>query len=73
MIMITMIIKPETPTDMEGKNIKSLIFSWYEYGISVYPQILARLVNFVCSVAASDTWRPLLQEDTSLLITSVCK
>ncbi|XP_037784020.1 ataxin-10-like [Penaeus monodon] len=34
-------------------------------------QILGRLVNFVCSVAASDTWRPLLQEDTSLLITSV--
>ncbi|XP_063606784.1 ataxin-10-like [Penaeus indicus] len=34
-------------------------------------QILARLVNFVCSVAASDTWRPLLQQDTSLLITSV--
>lgn len=34
-------------------------------------QILARLVNFLCSVAASDPWRPLLQQDTSLLITSV--
>ncbi|XP_045620243.1 ataxin-10 [Procambarus clarkii] len=34
-------------------------------------QVLVRLANFVCSAAASDAWRNLLQQDTSLLITSV--
>lgn len=34
-------------------------------------QVLVRLTNFVCSAAASDAWRQLLQQDSSLLITSV--
>lgn len=34
-------------------------------------QVLVRLANFVCSAAASDAWRHLLQQDLSLLITTV--
>lgn len=34
-------------------------------------QVLAKLVNFTCAVAASDTWRHTLQQDRSLLVTSV--
>ncbi|XP_045118527.1 ataxin-10-like [Portunus trituberculatus] len=33
--------------------------------------VLAKLVSFTCAVAASDTWRPTLQQDRSLLVTSV--
>lgn len=34
-------------------------------------QVLAKLVNFTCALAASDTWRHTLQQDRSLLVTSV--
>lgn len=36
-------------------------------------KVLARLMNFVCSATASDSWRDFLQQDSSLLITCVCK
>lgn len=34
-------------------------------------QVLAKLVSLVCAVAASDTWRHTLQQDRSILVTSV--
>ncbi|XP_042232406.1 ataxin-10-like isoform X2 [Homarus americanus] len=34
-------------------------------------QVLVRLANFVCTAAASDAWRYLLQQDSSLIITSL--
>lgn len=33
--------------------------------------VIARLLNFLCSLAASECWSPTLQEDKSLLITTV--